>query len=353
MNEKKRVALCVNHADTDIIPWQIDCTSEIASWLIKVFGLEGKEQPVRIVHGRNIYQYNALNDYLGNHLCYVRTESSESTREVEPMIWEDEWGIRWDRSVDRDIGTPLNTLLDAMDVEKLQFPDPDDPSRFEHIPPIIEANEGRYAVAKVSRCLFERAWSLRGMQNLMMDFIQAPDFVHELLERLTDFAVRLVRNLKNFAIDAVRFSDDWGGQRGLLMSPDMWRMFLKPCLKRMYNQAKSQGYAVFIHSCGDITAVLDDLVEIGVDVFNPFQPEVMDIEEVIGRYKGRLAFNGGLSIQKTLPFGTPKEVRDEVMHRIGLSRRFGGYIIGPSHDMPRDIPVKNVQAMLDVLKIQA
>jgi len=352
LNEKERVALCIGHKDSDCVPWQIECTGEMAERLMKAFGLTEKKHPVLFIRGKNIYRYNALNDYLGNHLCYIRTESPESIREVEPMVWEDEWGICWDRSVDRDIGTPVNTLLDDMDIGKLRLPDPDDPARFDHIPPTIEANDNRFVVAKVSRCLFERAWSLRGMQNLMMDFIQAPDFVQGLLERLTYFAVRLVRNLKNFTVDAVRFSDDWGGQRGLLMSPEMWRRFLKPYLRRMYGQAKSQGYAVFIHSCGDITEILEDLIEIGVDVFNPLQPEVMDVEEVIDTYEGRLAFNGGLSIQKTLPFGTTEDVRKEVRNRLGLARRFGGYIIGPSHDMPRDIPVRNVQAMLDILKGQ-
>ena len=352
LNEKKRVALSIDHMDTDIVPWQIDCTSEIAELLMEAFGLDEKMQSTGINYRKNIGRYDILNDFLGNHLCYVRTESSESTREIRPMIWEDEWGVLWDKSIDRDIGTPVNTLLDDRNIEKLMFPDPDDPSRFRHITPIIEANETRYIVAKISRCLFERAWSLRGMQNLMMDFIESPDFVHELFGRLADFSVNILENLRGFPIDAVRFSDDWGGQRGLLISPEMWRRFLKPHLKRMYGKAKSMGYTVFIHSCGDITAILDDLVEIGVDVFNPFQPEVMDIETVIDRYRGRLAFDGGLSIQKTLPFGTPEDVRKEVRQRLGLAKKYGGYIIGPSHDMPRDIPPGNVAAMLDVLKDQ-
>jgi uroporphyrinogen decarboxylase len=95
--------------------------------------------------------------------------------------------------------------------------------------------------------------------------------------------------------------------------------------------------------------VLDDLVEIGVDVFNPIQPETMDVREVIGTYAGRLSFYGGLSIQRTLPFGTPAEVMEEVESRIGLARKHGGYIVAPSHDMPPDIPLENVDAMLDVL----
>jgi uroporphyrinogen decarboxylase len=346
MNEKSRVQAAVQFRDTHSVPWQIDYTTELAARIMDILGLEERR---RLVRGKNIYKYNALNEFLGNHLCYLRSEPVDGLREMGNDIWLDEWGVSWDRSIDRDIGTPVNTVLMQMDPAGLSLPDPDSRARFTHFTPLIEMNEERYVVVKISRCLFERAWSLRGMEALMQDFILNPSFVHELLDRLTDYTVRLIKNLAGFRIDAVRFSDDWGGQRGLLISPQMWRAFLKPYLKRMYGQAHNQGYTVFIHSCGDISAVLDDLVEIGVNVFNPFQPDVMDIARVIERYAGRLAFYGGLSIQKTLPFGTTGEVRAEVGNRLELARRHGGYIIGPCHDMPRDVPVENVLAMRDML----
>jgi uroporphyrinogen decarboxylase len=109
---------------------------------------------------------------------------------------------------------------------------------------------------------------------------------------------------------------------------------------------------VFIHSCGNVAPILDDLVEIGVNVFNPLQPETMDVETILARYAGRLAFYGGLSIQQTLPFGSAEEVREEVAGRLSLARRYGGYLIAPAHDMPPDVPPQNVQAMLEVLRAQ-
>jgi uroporphyrinogen decarboxylase len=135
----------------------------------------------------------------------------------------------------------------------------------------------------------------------------------------------------------------------MLMGPETWRSFIKPYLAKLYARAHEQGYDVFIHCCGNITAVLDDLIEIGVDVFNPIQPETMDVQNVIGSYAGRLAFNGGLSIQHTLPFGSPSEVRLEVEDRLELAREHGGYIVAPSHDMPPDVPVENIEVMLDAL----
>jgi uroporphyrinogen decarboxylase len=221
--------------------------------------------------------------------------------------------------------------------------------RYAHFDALVSAGHNRFKVAKLSRCLFERAWSLRGMENLLIDFMENPSFVHELFGIIADFGLDIIESLKPFPIDAIRFSDDWGGQRGMLMSPDTWRSFIKPYMARLYAKAHERGYDVFIHCCGNILDILDDLVEIGVDVFNPIQPETMDVESVIGRYAGRLAFNGGLSIQQTLPFGTPSEVREEVENRIVLARKHGGYIVAPSHDMPPDIPVENIEAMRDVL----
>jgi uroporphyrinogen decarboxylase len=328
----------------------VDFTTEIGTKLMEAFGFKEADRRVR---GANVYRFNKLNDYFGNHLCYLRSEAVDGMKPVRPGVFEDEWGVRWDRSVDKDIGVPVNRVLQARDLSLLRVPDTDDPARFEHFGPVLEANPGRYRIVKISRCLFERAWSLRGMEELLVDFVEDSAFVHELLDKLTEFCVKLVRNLSDFPIDGIRFSDDWGWQRGLLLSPAMWRRFLKPRLKRMYDRAHAQGYGVFIHSCGDVRAIMDDLVEIGVNVFNPIQPEVMDVETVLERYSGRLAFNGGLSIQKTLPFGTPAEVKREVESRLQTARAFGGFILAPSHDMTPDIPVRNVEAMLGVLKGQA
>ena len=349
MAEKERVKRCIRFLEMDSIPWQIDCTAEMARIIMERRGIDGESLTVL---GKNIFNYNRLYDFFGNHLCYIRTEAVNSTVEVEPCIWRDEWGVLWDRSVDRDIGTPVNTVLEHMSIDQVHVPEPFDDSRYAHFMPVIESNTHRYIVVKISRCLFERAWSLRGMENLLVDFMENPSFVHELFELITEFGLQIIDALEPFPIDGIRFSDDWGGQLGMLMSPKAWRSFIRPYLGRLYSRAHERGYDVFIHSCGNVSAVFDDLIEIGVDVFNPVQPETMDVEEVVGSYAGRLAFYGGLSIQHTLPFGTPEEVRQEVRSRLRLARKCGGYIVSPAHDMPPDIPVENIDAMLDVLQHQ-
>ncbi|MBW8003022.1 MAG: uroporphyrinogen-III decarboxylase-like protein [Planctomycetes bacterium] len=350
MTEKQRIKKCIHFEKTDIVPWQINYTTELADTIMKSLGL--KEQS-HIVLGRNVYRYNLLNDFLGNHITYLRNRPVDSYREVSTGIWKDEWGVLWDRRIDRDIGTPANCMLESGTTDNLKVPDPNDPKRYLHFQPLIEANPNRYILVKLSYSLFERAWSLRGMENLLVDMIQEPSFVHELFNLITDFNLAIMKNLTSFPIDGIYFGDDWGSQKSLLMNPDMWRTFIKPYLRKMYDQAHNQGYDVFIHSCGEISAVLEDLTEIGLNVFNPFQPEVMDIENIMRKFSGKLAFYGSLSIQKTLPFGNREDVLEEVQHRLRLARLHGGLIISPSHDLPPDTPLDNILTMLETIKRQS
>jgi uroporphyrinogen decarboxylase len=138
----------------------------------------------------------------------------------------------------------------------------------------------------------------------------------------------------------------------MIMGPRHWRRFIKPCLARMYGRIKSKGKFVSIHSCGDVEEVFADLIEIGLDMFNPFQPEVMDVEKVKRKYGKDLTFFGGISTQKTLPYGTPEDVRAEVRRRIGTIGKGGGYIAAPAHDIPGDVPVENMVALIEELKSQ-
>ena len=349
MNEKERIKKCIKFDKPDKIPWQINYTTDIAEKLIKNLGIKKQKY---MVLGKDIYAYNNLDDFFGNHIAYLRNRAVNSVKEIRSGIVKDEWGIVWDRTIDRDIGTLVNCVLEDNNLDKLKVPDPDDPDRYAHIEPIIEVNENRYLLAKFSYSLFERAWALRRMENLMMDFIENPSFVHELFRKITDFNLKIMGNLGQFNLDGIYFGDDWGSQRGLLISPNMWREFIKPYLKIMYKKAHDYGYDVFIHSCGDISEIINDLIEIGLNVFNPFQPEVMDIDTLMMQHSHKLAFYGGISIQKTLPFGKPEEVCGEIENRIGLAKKFGGLIISPSHDMPPDIPVKNILAMIERVKSQ-
>ncbi|MFA5873760.1 MAG: uroporphyrinogen decarboxylase family protein, partial [Anaerolineales bacterium] len=176
-------------------------------------------------------------------------------------------------------------------------------------------------------------------------------FVHELLNTIADYNIAQVQEALKYDIDAVYFGDDWGQQRGLQMGPKLWRDFIYPVLGRMYAAVHKGGKYVFIHSCGDVDELFDDLIGIGLDCFNPFQPEVMDVAALIQRYHGRLVFHGGLSTQKTLPYGSVEDVRAETRRLLDLGR-VGGYIFAPAHDVEGDVPLENMLAFVELLQSQ-
>jgi uroporphyrinogen decarboxylase len=269
-----------------------------------------------------------------------------------PSVWEDEWGVQWDRSIDIDIGTVCNRRVTRETLSEYLFPDPAAPARFARFPEAIVAGRGRFAIATLAFTLFERAWTLAGMEEVLMAMAAGDPFADELFDGILAFDEEVVRRALGFEIDGVRFGDDWGQQQGLIMGPVLWRKYIKPRISRLYGLVRSAGKKVFIHCCGKVDEIFPDLIECGVDVFNPFQPEVMDVADIKRRHGGRITFFGGISTQKTLPYGTVSQVKEEVQRLLDIIGRDGGYIAAPAHDVPRDAKPENVAAMVEVLKNQ-
>jgi uroporphyrinogen decarboxylase len=263
----------------------------------------------------------------------------------------DVFGVVWDRSVDKDIGIVRGCVLPEPTLQGYQFPNPLDGMFFADIPDKLSRFGDRYRVFSIGFSLYERAWTLRGMQNLLMDFLDNPSFVDELFNTIADYNIAQVQHALQYDIDAVYFGDDWGQQRGLQMGPRNWKRFIYPALKRTYATVHAAGKKVFIHSCGDVDELFEDLITIGVNCFNPFQPEVMDVFALLERYRGRLAFHGGLSTQKTLPYGSVEEVRAETRHLLQAGSR-GGYIFAPAHSVEGDVPLENMLAFIELVTQQ-
>ena len=267
-------------------------------------------------------------------------------------LHRDVFGVVWDRSMDKDIGMPASYLIKAPeDLDRLEFPDPCAPGFFDDIERRIDRFPDRFRMFDLGFSLFERAWTLRSMEELLVDMIEEPDFVHALFTRIADYNIAQVREALKHDIDAVYFGDDWGQQRGLIMGYEKWKEFIFPQIQRMYAVTRDAGKFQFIHSCGDVDELFDDLIRIGLDCFNPFQPEVMDVQALLPAYRGRLAFWGGVSTQITMPYGSPDEVRSEVLRMIELGRP-GGYILSPSHALESDVPMENILALLEVAQAQ-
>jgi uroporphyrinogen decarboxylase len=314
------------------VPWSMGFTKEAGEKLRRHFGCDDLEGP------------------LENHLLKLGSDIGFFADLGGDRV-QDVFGVVWDRSVDKDIGNVAGRVLARPTLAGYQFPDPLDRRVFADIPAHIGRFPDRFRVFQIGFSLYERAWTLRGMESLMMDFHDHPQFVHELLGRIADYNIAQAREAMKYDIDAVYFGDDWGQQHGLQMGPRRWREFIYPALRRMYGAVREAGKFVMIHSCGDVDELFDDLIAAGVNCFNPFQPEVMDVYELLPRYRGRLAFHGGLSTQRTLPFGSAEAVRAESRRLLELGRD-GGYIFAPAHDVEGDVPLENMLAAIETVQQQ-
>lgn len=334
MNDRERVLAALRHEQPDKVPYCIGFTQPAHAKMAEFYGDPD------------------FASRLGNCLHALSCEPADGWREVEPDIWQDQFGVRWDRSVDKDIGVVCNRLVTPETLHDFRFPDPDDPSRYAAFEAATAGAPDKFVVANLGFSLYERAWTLAGMENLLMAMVADKAFAHALLDRILEFNLRVIENACSFEIDAMMFGDDWGQQRGLIMGPALWREFIKPRIRRMYGAAKAGGKFVFIHSCGKVDGVFPDLIECGLDVFNPFQPEVMDVFAMKEEYGEALSFYGGISTQRTLPYGTVDEVREQVRRLLDLVGKDGGYIAAPAHAIPGDAKPENVAAMIEVLQQQ-
>jgi uroporphyrinogen decarboxylase len=214
------------------------------------------------------------------------------------------------------------------------------------------ADDETFKHGSVGFSMFERAWTLRGMEHFLIDMLTEPDFAHGLLDAICEFNLKIVEIGLSYNVDGFYFGDDWGQQKGLIMGPELWRKYIKPRMARLYGAVKSKGKFVIQHSCGDITAIFSDLIEIGLDCYQTFQPEIYDIRAVKREYGRDLSFWGGISTQRLLPFASPAEVKDKTVEIMRIMGKGGGYLAAPTHAIPGDVPPENVEAMLEVFQNQ-
>lgn len=265
----------------------------------------------------------------------------------------DEWGV-WRRPGDFHhfvrIESPLRGSFDDVRFGEYPWPDLDQAERFAAVPDQVAAwQRAGLAVTAYAGSVFERAWSIRGFEDLMADLLHAPARAHALLERTAHFQQFAARQFARAGADIIVTGDDVAGQTGLLMQPRTWREFLKPHLAATVRVVKETNpdARVFYHCDGDVTALIPELIDIGIDILNPIQPECMNPAEVKRAFGDRLAFFGSVSVQRTMPLGTPADVRTEVKDRIRVLGAGGGFILSPAHVLGPEVPWDNIVAFFD------
>ena len=194
---------------------------------------------------------------------------------------------------------------------------------------------------------------MRGIENLLIDLIEEPQFVNDLLDGITEVHIRFMDTMvKYIPIDAYFGGDDMCDQRGCIMGEDRWREFFKPRLKKIVEHCHSLGLPYVLHSCGNVLPLVDDLMEIGVDGLESLQPEAMNVYELKEKTAGKMVLIGGMGVQKLLYFGTPDEIKLETARLIDELGKGGGYIISPAKALDGE-PAENAAAFIEALTGQA
>jgi uroporphyrinogen decarboxylase len=200
--------------------------------------------------------------------------------------------------------------------------------------------------------VWETAWYLRRMDLMMLDMAMEDEKAVFLLDKLTDLSCLRARQYAEAGVDILMLGDDIGMQSSIMMSQAMYRTWLKPRLKRVIQAAKTAKPDILIqyHSCGHVTPLIPDLIEAGIDVLNPVQPEAMNVEQVLAEFRGQLAFNGTIGTQTTMPFGSPDEVKRTVWHNLELMGGSGGLLCCPTHMLEPEVPWANVEAYVQACR---
>ncbi|MHB8278313.1 MAG: uroporphyrinogen decarboxylase family protein [Candidatus Humimicrobiaceae bacterium] len=330
----EKVFKATNRINQDILLTQIDYTPEMKENIKKILSVNENEVDKR----------------LGNHIKYLPLNDIVKV-DKDTGIKYDIWGIGWDLVLTEGFHIRVYPLEDSENYMEYKFPEPSDTLLL-----IMKKQAQRYKrdfflLSLQDFTLFERLWCLIGYENAFTGFYYRKKEVDYLLEGITEFNVEMSKKVVELGlVDGLRTGDDLGAQKGMLISPEMFRKFLKERYAKMWEVYKNKNLPVFHHSDGDIFEIIPDLIDIGLDVLTPIQPEVLYPEKMAREFGKNLSFMGGISTQDTLPFKSPQEVKNEIIERIKVLGKYGGYIISPSHEVTSDCKEENFLTMLETLE---
>ncbi len=373
---RERLLIALRHSEPDRVPFDLGATSVTGihrvayQRLRRALGLP--EVEVRIFHTSQ--QLACVDDdvvkLLGVDVRGVRRNPPSKPAIVEWqddefLYCRDEWGIV--RRMPRERGlyydiceSPLSNAEGANDIERHPFPDPVDDAYFAGVrEEALKLRSEGYPVVFGSICpgMLEMCLWLRGFENFYCDLRANMKLAEALMDKILELKLRYwekALSLLGDVIDVVQEGDDYGGQHGLLISPDTWRKLFKPRLKQLFETIKRRADVfIFFHSCGSIREIIPDLIEVGVDALNPIQVAAanMDTRELKLEFGDALTFwGGGVDTQRILPMGTPSQVKEEVKMRIEHLADGGGFVFSAVHNIQADVPPQNIIAMWEALR---
>jgi uroporphyrinogen decarboxylase len=355
MNHRERVLTALEHKAPDRCPMQISFTPEFAVRLREALHVQGK-----MIHnphgGGNTYE---LERSLDEDLILTSVGWANSYYQAD-AAYTDEWGVGW-RATEyvtkygKGTYTEItgHPLAEDSAINTYRGPDPNRPELYQEAATAIKNYQSEYFIVGVTvTTIFETAWALRGLNQLLMDFVLDPDLTANILDIPFHYHLTAAKKLVEMGVDMIWTGDDVGTQNAMMISPELWRQFFKPRMAEFISALKRINPAVKVayHSDGVITPIIPDLIEIGLDVLNPVQPACMNPEELKKQFGHALSFWGSMDEQYTLPFGSPDDVKREVETRLRTLGKNGGLIIGPTHHVQLDTPMENFWSMVNTIK---
>jgi uroporphyrinogen decarboxylase len=357
MTGKERVRRALRRQEPDRVPAFITLKVDLGRKMAGVLGYPLK--PANSSFENRLSYHDMLtalgNDAVGVGYCMAPVV------ELPDGCVRDEWGLTYGvvpnlYASNREIvGRPLADIGSSRDLARYRFPDPFSPGRFDLAEEMVRTYGDRCALVGVIECtVFEWAWYLVGMEKFLMALATGEDYVEPLLDEVMNFNIAVGRRLVELGIDVILTGDDMGSQVGMMISPALWRRYFKERMRHVFGKLKAANPDLILayHSCGSIVPIIPDLIEIGLDVLNPVQPNAAGMAPAAlkNTFGDRVAFFGGLDTQGAIPFGTVDDVRAEVRLRILELGGGGGYMVGPAHDIQPEAPIENVLAIFDAIR---
>jgi uroporphyrinogen decarboxylase len=346
MTPRERVWRAIHRQCPDKVPKEAGFTPEVLRRFQQetggtspadTFGMEARSVGFRPLRPEDFPDFSA---YLREMPPNARIASEYGTATVSANYYHF-WGYVF----------PLRQAETVAETERYPWPDATLAYRHEELErQVAELHRQGYFVDGFAGHLFETSWQLVGFEKMFVAMVENPALVEAVLDRITDDACFRARRFAEAGVDMLRTGDDVAMEHQMMMHPRLWRRFLKPRLARVIAAAREvqPELPVWYHSDGNVLAILDELIEVGVTVLNPVQPESMDLEELQRRYGDRIAFWGAVGTQSVMPFGTPAEVRREVKRLIDLFAP--GLVLAPTHVLEPDVPWENIVAFFDAVE---
>ena len=354
MKHRERVETALNHERPDRCPMQVSFTPEFADRLRADMELQGKG--IHNPHGGgNTYE---LERALGEDMLLTSVGWANSYY-MDSKPYVDEWGVDWTvHPYETPFGQGHYTeivshpLADAATISAYCPPDPNRPELYLDSERMIRDFKAEYWIVGVTvTTIFETAWALRGLEQMLLDMATDPDLANQIFEIPFQYHLTAAKKLVELGVDMIWAGDDMGAQHKMMISPRMWRTYFKPRMATFISELKAinPNVKVAYHTDGNVEPIIPELIEIGLDVLNPVQPASMDPAKIKQQYGKQLSFWGTIDEQRTLPFGSPQDVTAEVRQRLKTVGYDGGLILAPTHHVQLDTPLENFWAMVDTV----